>query len=366
MSGKAGAVRYSHTRTDTLIGADLRFEGNLTFTGVLLIQGDTLGDVSSAPDSDGTVVVGKTGNVTGTIKAPHVVVGGRVHGPVHSSESIEIQQGACVAGDVFYKAIDIHAGGVIEGLLIPVDSVKDDRLNPEYRIRISEPPAVPASAGAHADSMPDERGLWDRPGAGRKLGGAVALLVAAIAFVLISRYPASVAPPAPPLADAAPKADSATREVPEAQPSPAGGGGLQGVQKVAAVDAAPPVPNPEADTKILVQASPPDHPEADPEKLVVVQGVNPGKPAGVFLVIAKEPAVLYRKKRQDPADGTRIDVPQGATESISIARAEIFRVAKGRDLTIFYQGRKVTPKVIESGAWMSFVPQLPGAASEKK
>ncbi len=366
MSGKNGAVRYAHTRTDTLIGADLRLEGNLVFTGVLLIQGDTLGDVSCAPDSDGTVVVGKTGNATGTINAPHVVVGGRVQGPVHSSESIEIQQGACVAGDVFYRAIDIHAGGVIEGLLIPVDSVESDRLNPEYQTRISEPPAVPASAGSHADPMPDDRGLWDRLGAGRKLGGAVALLVAAIAFVLISRDPASVAPPAAPVADAAPKADSATREAPEAQPSPAGSGGLQGVQKAAAGDAAPPAPNPDADTKTLVQASPPDPSEADPEKLVVVQGVNPGKPAGVFLVIAKEPSVLYRKKRQDPADGTRIDISRGATESISIAKNEIFRIAKGRDLTIFYQGRKVAPKIIESGAWMSFVPQLPGEASEKK
>lgn len=366
MSAKNGAVRYSHTRTDTLIGADLRFEGSLVFTGVLLIQGDTLGDVSCAPDSDGTVVVGKAGNVTGAIKAPHVVVGGRVKGPVHSSESIEIQQGACVAGDVFYKAIDIHAGGVIEGLLIPVDSVERDRQNPEYRTRISELPAVPASAGSPADPMSDDRGPWDRLGAGSKLGAAAALLVAAIALVWISRDPASVAPPAAPLADAAPRADSATREAPEVQASPAGSGGLQGVQKAAAGDATPPVPNPAADTGILVQASPPDHPEADPEKLVLVQGVNPGKPAGVFLVIAKEPAVLYRKKRQDPADGTRIDVSQGATESISIAKNEIFRVAKGRDLTIFYQGRKVAPKVIESGAWMNFVPQLPGEASEKK
>jgi len=366
LSGKNGAVRYSHTRTDTLIGADLRFEGNLAFTGVLLIQGDTVGDISCAPGSDGTVVVGKTGNVTGTINAPHIVAGGRIHGPMHSSASIEIQQGACVAGDVCYKAIDIHAGGVIEGLLIPVDSVESDRLNPEYRIRISEPPAVAASAGSPADPMPDDRGLWDRLGAGSKLGGAVALLVAAIAFALISRDPASVAPPAPPPTDAAPKADSATREVPEAQPSPTGSGGLQGVQKSATGDAAPLVPNPEADTGILVQASPPDHPGAVPEKLVMVQGVNPGKPAGVFLVIAKESSVLYRKKRQDPADGTRIDISQGATESISIAKNEIFRVAKGRDLTIFYQGRKVAPKVIESGAWMSFVPQPASEASEKK
>lgn len=366
MSGKNGAVRYSHTRTDTLIGADLRFEGNLTFTGVLLIQGDTLGDVSCALDSDGTVVVGKTGSVTGTIKAPHLVVGGRVHGPVHSSESIEIQQGACIAGDAFYRAIDIHAGGVIEGLLIPEVSMERDQPGHESRIRISEPPASNASGKPRADAMPDGRGLRDRLGVRSGLGGVVALLVAAAAIVLINRDPTSDALSTPPAADIAPNAGSSAKTAPEAQSAAPENTGLTGARNTIAGDAAPLVPNAEADTKALVLAPRLDQPEIDPEKVVTVQGVNPGKPTGVFLVIGKDPSVLYRKKHQDPGDGTRIDVAQGSTESISIAKNEIFRVAKGRDLTIFYQGKKVAPKIIESGVWMSFVPQPPGAANTKK
>ncbi|MDP1734205.1 MAG: polymer-forming cytoskeletal protein [Sulfuritalea sp.] len=366
MSGKNGAARYSHARTDTLVGADLRLEGNLTFTGVLLIQGDTLGDVSCAPGSDGTVVVGKTGKITGTITAPHVVVAGRVHGPMHSSESIEIQEGACVAGDVYYKALDIHAGGVIEGLLISVDSAESDRLNPEHRAGISESSAVTAPAKPHADPMHDDRPLWDRLGAGAKLGGAVAVLVAAIAFVLMGRDPAPSAPPAPPPADVAPQADSTTKAIQEALPASAGSAGLQGDRKVVAGDAVPPAPGPDADTRAAAPAPLSDRAADDPGKVLTVQGVNPGKPAGVFLVISKDPAVLYRKKRQDTATGTRIDISQGSTESISFARGEIFRVEQGHDLTIFYQGKKVAPKIIESGAWMTFVPQPSGAASEKK
>ena len=41
-------------------------------------------------------------------------------------------------------------------------------------------------------------------------------------------------------------------------------------------------------------------------------------------------------------------------------------VAEGRDIEIFYQGRKVAPKTIESGAWMSFVPQGARAAGEDR
>jgi hypothetical protein len=95
--------------------------------------------------------------------------------------------------------------------------------------------------------------------------------------------------------------------------------------------------------------------------VVTIQGVNPGKPGGVFSVVGREPSVLIRKKRDDAAEGTRIEVAQGAAASIPFARDEIFRVVQGRDIEIFYQGRKVGPKTIESGAWMSFVPQGAGA-----
>jgi hypothetical protein len=85
-----------------------------------------------------------------------------------------------------------------------------------------------------------------------------------------------------------------------------------------------------------------------------------------FLLISKEPSVLYRKKREEAGEGTRFVVQQGKTVSVAIGRNELFRVAEGRDLEIFYQGRKVTPKTIETGAWMSFVPQGARAAGEDR
>jgi hypothetical protein len=100
--------------------------------------------------------------------------------------------------------------------------------------------------------------------------------------------------------------------------------------------------------------------------VVAVQGIDPAKPAGIFWAISKAPLVLYKKKREDPADGTRIDISEDATRSIAIAKDEIFRVANGRDIQIFYQGRKVAQNTIESGAWMSFVPQSPSESSDIK
>ena len=95
----------------------------------------------------------------------------------------------------------------------------------------------------------------------------------------------------------------------------------------------------------------------------MVQGLNPEKSASMFWAICKTPAVMYKKVRQDPAEGTRIDISQGAAKNIAIAKDEIFRVAKGPDIQIFYQGRKVAQKTIESGAWINFIPQSPSGAS---
>mgnify|MGYP001371869614 CR=1 FL=1 len=359
MSEKSKNVRPAQSRTDTLIGADLRVEGNITSTGVLRIQGDVQGDVSCDADSGGTIVVGKSGNITGSVKAPHIVIGGHVSGPLHSAESIEIQEGACVVGDAFYRTIDIHVGGVLEGTLTPGGLPEGDRLRREQRIRMPEPAApdeydMPLADAAAAGGNPEARfGGW------RKFGAAFALLVAMLAVVLLKR---GSAPVAPPVSDVASAADAAMKGTPAAPAVPAASSRLQVDPKTVAGEAAPLVPGADANAKPGAQDSPPDAPEADTDKVVTVQGVNPAKPAGFFLLVGKESSVLFRKKREDPGEGKRIDVSRGATVSISIAEDEIVRVVQGRNIDIFYQGRKVARKTIETGAWMSFVPQLPDGA----
>lgn len=219
MSDKSKSVRPAQNRTDTLIGADLSVEGNISSTGVLRIQGDVHGDVSCDPDSDGTIVVDKSGNITGAIKAPHIVVSGHVAGPLHSLESIEIQEGACVVGDAFYKELDIRAGGVLEGTLTP-------RGMPD---RPGAPLPGPAAAGSR-DGM--RFAGWPR------FGAAFALLVAVLAVVLLNRNPAPVAPTATEVATAA----AVPQGAPAAQAAPVASSAPQDSPKTVAAEAPSPPP----------------------------------------------------------------------------------------------------------------------------
>lgn len=350
MSGNSKSERHAQSRTDATIGAGMRVEGNIAFVGVLHIQGEVLGDICCGADPKGTLVVDKSGNVTGKIDAPHIVVSGRISGPLHSSESIEIQHGAHVSGDATYKAIDIHAGGVIEGSLIPGIATDRDSTETEPRpVAEYESPAAASVSGG--------------PGSRRLIGGAVVVLLAVAAVALLKREPAPLAPPD---AGIALKAESAFQGVAAVHPLPATSVASPEIPKAVAEESAPAVPGAKADSRPVAQASAVETPEANPANVVLVQGVNPAKPAGVILLISREPAVLFKKKRQDSGDGSRIETSQGATESIAIARNEILRVASGQDLQIFYQGRKVAPRIIASGVWMSFVPQSSGVASESK
>lgn len=310
----------------------MRVEGNIAFTGGLLIQGEVHGNVTCDADSGGTLVVGESGTVVGALTAPHVVVGGRVDGSLHSSESIEIRRGAHVVGDVGYKRLDIHAGGVIEGLLTAAATAADDRAESTPRSRLDE--AGGNEAGA-------------RSGTALKVGAVAVLLAVAVAFALLRREPpAADISAAPAAADVAPKADATMKEAPPSPSPPA-----------PATEAPPQTATGAANAGGGVEASPAVAPQPDTDTVVLVQGVNPAKPAGVVLVIGKDAAVLFRKRRQEAGDGTRIVLAEGATGSIAIGKNEILRVATGRELQIFYQGRKVSPRTIESGAWMAFVPQ---------
>lgn len=361
MFEKSKGATYSQSRTDTILGPGVRIDGNVTFAGVLRTQGEILGDISCDADPNGTIVVAKSGNVKGTIRAAHVVVSGRVDGNVDSSSSVEIQPGACIVGDVHYRHIAIHEGGVIEGALSPRDATEG------VQSEETQPIPDPGPFEDHtpsAQTAPVGTVVEERAGNGRKFGIAAAVLAAVVAVALMNRHPEAVtALPA----DDLPKAGSAAAEPPATIPPPTEAAVPKALPPAVAVEAAPAAPRPpEAEVKTVAQASPSEHAEVGPEQMVTVQGDNPSKSADFLFVSTNEPCVLVKKKRESAAEGTRIDVAQGASKRIAIARNEILRVAQGQDIDIFYQGRKVGPKTIQSGAWISFIPYSSGGAGDKQ
>jgi cytoskeletal protein CcmA (bactofilin family) len=103
----------------SLIAVGSHIEGNLKFTDGLRVDGEITGDIRSNSAQPSILVISETATVSGQIFADHVIINGRVNGPVHATHMLELQPKAQIIGDVFYKALEMHQGAVITGLLQP-------------------------------------------------------------------------------------------------------------------------------------------------------------------------------------------------------------------------------------------------------
>lgn len=105
-------------RIDSLIGHGTRIDGDVSFSGGLRIDGVVIGNVRAEAGQASTLILSEQARVEGTIEVSHLVVNGTVAGPVYVSEYVELQAKSRVTGDVYYKALEMHVGAVIEGKLV--------------------------------------------------------------------------------------------------------------------------------------------------------------------------------------------------------------------------------------------------------
>jgi cytoskeletal protein CcmA (bactofilin family) len=111
-------------RIDCLIGGSTKIEGNVFFSGGLRVDGNVRGNVCALPEQPGTLVVSEEACIDGEVQAAHIVVNGTINGPVHATETIELQASSRVTGDVHYKSIEIQQGAVVEGRLVHLDGTE--------------------------------------------------------------------------------------------------------------------------------------------------------------------------------------------------------------------------------------------------
>jgi len=104
----------------SLIAHGSRIEGHCIFSDGLRVDGEVVGDIRANPDRPSILVISETASVTGVIQADHVIINGRVVGPVQVHELLELQPKANIEGDVSYKGLEMHQGALIAGRLSPL------------------------------------------------------------------------------------------------------------------------------------------------------------------------------------------------------------------------------------------------------
>jgi cytoskeletal protein CcmA (bactofilin family) len=110
----------------SLIAQGCQLDGNFEFTEGLRVDGALKGDITGAAEHPSILVISESAVVTGKVVADHVIVNGKVLGPVHARLMLELQPKARITGDVTYKMLEMHQGAMVDGRLCPiVDDVQE-------------------------------------------------------------------------------------------------------------------------------------------------------------------------------------------------------------------------------------------------
>jgi cytoskeletal protein CcmA (bactofilin family) len=147
--------RFKVPNITTVIGSEAVIKGDLLFTGGIHVDGTVHGNVIGEQDDRSTLILSDTGLVEGDVRAPNVILNGRVVGDVLASGRVELAVNARVTGALFYRLLEMEMGAEVNGQLICVENGE----LPPPRLGFEEKGEVDDEEGAASGST-------ERPGAG--------------------------------------------------------------------------------------------------------------------------------------------------------------------------------------------------------
>lgn len=115
---KSNSLSKSARVHHTLISAGTEIQGDIRFTGELIIEGELTGNIVADDDSEAVLRIADQGRVDGNISVPVAVVNGSVNGDVRASKQLELGARARVSGTVYYQLLEMVMGARVNGSLI--------------------------------------------------------------------------------------------------------------------------------------------------------------------------------------------------------------------------------------------------------
>ncbi|THB72753.1 MAG: polymer-forming cytoskeletal protein [Gammaproteobacteria bacterium] len=122
--------------------------GDINFEGGLHLDGKIEGHINAIADDVSTLTVSKTGEVTGDIRVPNVIINGVVEGNVYATNRLELSHDAKVHGNVYYNLIEMAVGAEVNGKM--VKQAKEDVVKESKR---QESKKAETNSGASSENL---------------------------------------------------------------------------------------------------------------------------------------------------------------------------------------------------------------------
>ena len=117
-SGSGNQDQKSRSATvNTQIGKGTTIDGDLQFTGGLLIEGTVKGNMTAENDQ-ATLILSEQGRIQGEVRVPSMVLNGSIDGDVFASGKVELFEKARICGDVYYNLLEMAVGAEVNGKLV--------------------------------------------------------------------------------------------------------------------------------------------------------------------------------------------------------------------------------------------------------
>ncbi len=98
-------------KLNAFFGKDTEFEGKLSFSGAVRIDGYFKGEVST----EGTLLIGSTAIVEADINADKIIISGQAKGTLIAKSRIEICSPGKVSGNIQAPVVTMEEGVIFEG-----------------------------------------------------------------------------------------------------------------------------------------------------------------------------------------------------------------------------------------------------------
>ena len=112
-------------KINTLIGSDISIVGNVTYEGIVHIEGDIKGSLVAIRDKESKLFINKLSTITGYVDASNVAIDGMVLGNVYAYELLQLGSNANIQGDIYYKSLEMEVGAKVDGRLINCNNKED-------------------------------------------------------------------------------------------------------------------------------------------------------------------------------------------------------------------------------------------------
>ncbi len=131
----------------SVLGASLRFRGELSAQEDLIVQGSVEGSITHTQ----SLTIGPEGSMKGDIRARVIIIDGKVDGDLFATELVNIRATAKVKGNVFAPRVGVMEGAFFQG---QVEMQPSGAAVQEHSARMRQAAlATPALEGVAVDQM---------------------------------------------------------------------------------------------------------------------------------------------------------------------------------------------------------------------